>query len=174
MTRPARSASFSYVGQRLTTTYNSFCNRMSIRRHKQRMNNLEASVHVLQSQLADLLSSNAALKASIATLTTQVHNQHTDSLHNQHTNSLHHKHKRPCFLSPRARQIVTLPSNPPQDKPCPTEDLPEDLPEDLLNVDLPNVDLPNVGLANATKASESAEAETAEWFTLTSGSVRSL
>lgn len=157
MTRPARSTSFSYVGQRLTTTYNSFCNRMSIRRHKQRMNNLEASVHVLQSQLADLLSSNAAMKASIATLTTQVHNQHTDSLH--------HKHKRPCFLSPRARQSVTLPSNPPQDKPCPTEDLPEDL---------LNVDLPNVGLANATKASESAEAETAEWFTLTSGIVRSL
>lgn len=157
MTRPARSASFSYVGQRLTTTYNSFCNRMSIRRHKQRMNNLEASVHVLQSQLADLLSSNVAMKASIATLTTQVHNHHTDSLH--------HKQKRPCFLSPRARQIVTLPSNPPQDKPRPTEDLPEDL---------PNVDLPNVGLANATKASESAEAETAEWFTLTSGSVRSL
>lgn len=162
MTRPARSTSFSYVGQRLTTTYNSFCNRMSIRRHKQRMNNLEASVHVLQSQLAELLSSNAAMKASIATLTTQVHNHHTDSLHNQHTDSLHHKQKRPCFLSPRARQIVTLPSNPPQDKPCPTEDLPEDL---------LNVDLPNVGLANATKASE---AETAEWFTLTSGSVRSL
>lgn len=144
MTRPARSASFSYVGERLTTTYYSVCNRMSLRRHKQRMNNLEASIHVLQSQLADLLSSNTAMKASIATLTAQVHSLHNDSPH---------KHKRACVQSPRARQLTTLPT-PQGQKPHQTEER------------------PCVGSENTAEPSDSAE--TAEWFTLTSGSVRSI
>lgn len=143
MTRSVRSASFSYVGQRLTTTYNSVCNRMTLRRHKQRMNNMEASVHVLQSQLADLLSSNAALKESISTLTAQVHSLRNESLH---------KHKRPCVQSPGARQNTTLPG--PQTQTTRETEA-----------------LPIVGSRDTTYSNDSAE--TAEWYTLTTGSVRS-